>query len=182
MNKIATRILSTLGLIFLICILMAAVDGTYSMRAILFGTTEAKLFNVMEQLDTCDRVELYRIGQTTNDIGNGTFPIPAHRRHYCIQSVKVLEQEQAEEIIYLWNHLTFDIRLSALCHEPAFGYRFYRRNELVFETSVCWMCKNFTITTLKFIHGYWGFDANSKAGKALYQLSEELLPTVKTDG
>ena len=172
MKKIVARLLSVLGLIFLICIFAAAVDTTFSWRVLLFGASEARLFKIMENLDNCERIELYRLGEGTNDIGNGTFPIPAYKSYCSIQEVKILDQEQAAQIIDLWENQTFDIRLSALCHKPAFGYRFYRNSKLLFETSVCWECNNFTFTTLNYIHGFWGFDARSNAGQSLLSVSE----------
>jgi hypothetical protein len=182
MKILFTRILNLLGAIFLICIVSAAVDTTFSWRVLLFGATEAKLFGIMENLDECDRVELYRLGQETNDADGDTFPIRAYKSQYKVEAVIVLSQEQAAQIISLWKNQTFDIRLSALCHKPALGYRFYRNNKLVFETSVCWECYNFSFTTLKFIHGFWGFDANNNAGKTLFNVSTEMLKQANTDG
>ena len=39
--------------------------------------------------------------------------------------------------------MTFDKFGGAFCHFPVYGLRFYRNDQLLFETSVCWKCSNF---------------------------------------
>lgn len=71
---------------------------------------------------------------------------------------------EAEAIASLWRNLPpGEVKR---CHVPPFGFRFYVRDELVAEASVCWRCNN----VYGFIHGQalsYGFDGSDPVAQRL---------------
>jgi hypothetical protein len=53
-----------------------------------------------------------------------------------------IDGKKCKEITDAWRSLSFQPN-GALCHVPPYGVRFYRENNLLFETTVCWKCHNF---------------------------------------
>jgi hypothetical protein len=51
-----------------------------------------------------------------------------------------LQGDIVQQIAHLWRQLPPDEQMR--CHNPPFGLRFYRENELLLEGSVCWECNN----------------------------------------
>jgi hypothetical protein len=52
----------------------------------------------------------------------------------------VLNDEQAEEIMTLWRQLPPGQQ--ARCHIPPFGLRFFAKDYLICQASLCWECNN----------------------------------------
>jgi hypothetical protein len=51
-----------------------------------------------------------------------------------------IEGELAQQIAQLWRQLPAGEQMR--CHNPPFGLRFYRKNNLLSQGSVCWQCNN----------------------------------------
>ena len=62
-----------------------------------------------------------------------------------------------------------------MCHDPAYGFRFYRGSSLKFETSVCFHCSNFYVTALG-QSGWWGFDTKVQSATNLLTRLQEIFP------
>lgn len=104
----------------------------------------------------------------------GTFPIKPYGSDANVLGKLVLDGEKAQPVATAWRSLHFDPKFQALCHGPIYGLRFYKKNQLIFETSMCWHCSNFYID-----REFWGFDAYDANGKALLALLQKLLPLPK---
>jgi hypothetical protein len=104
----------------------------------------------------------------------GTFPIKPYGSDANVLGKLVLDGEKAQSVATAWRSLHFDPKFQALCHGPIYGLRFYKNDQLIFETSMCWHCSNFYID-----REFWGFDANDANGKALLALLQKLLPLPK---
>lgn len=79
--------------------------------------------------------------------------------------------ELAQQIVDLWRQLPSG--MSARCHTPPFGLRFYLRGELSLQASICWRCNN--------IYGYaegnkvsFAFDAESEPSRKLLSLCKKI--------
>jgi hypothetical protein len=126
-------------------------------------------------LPYCDRVELYHLdGDTHRDISGG-FPVRPYGGYSRIISTKTLTGADAEALAALWRLQTFAREYQALCHSPAYGFRFYRGTSLRFETSVCYHCSNFYVTALG-ESGWWGFDAAAPKAQDLLHRLQEIFP------
>jgi hypothetical protein len=51
-----------------------------------------------------------------------------------------IQGESARQIAHLWRQLPPHEQMR--CHNPPFGLRFFRKNKLLVEGSVCWECNN----------------------------------------
>ena len=71
--------------------------------------------------------------------------------------------------------MTFWYGFSALCHEPAYGLRFFSGEELVLETTFCWKCSNFEVPT-SLGYRFMGFDRHNPQAAALWRLLQEHIP------
>lgn len=85
---------------------------------------------------------------------------------------------EAEAIASQWRQQHFGPQFQMLCHEPAYGLRFYKGARLLFETSVCFKCHNFS--TAIFGGGFWGFDAEAPQAAELLKQLEQLLPSANS--
>lgn len=126
-------------------------------------------------LPQCDRVEVFHLdGDRDGDDVTG-FPIRPYDSHSGILGQLTLTGVDAEGLAVLWRSQTFGYKYQAMCHEPAYGFRFYRGPSLKFETSVCFHCNNFYVTTIAG-SGWWGFDAKTPRAKDLLNRLQEIFP------
>lgn len=108
--------------------------------------------------------------------GRERFSVKPYDAFAVVLASKELIGKDAEAVASQWRSLSFDRTSSAFCHFPAYGLRFYCRGELVFETSVCWECTNFSLPDVSLReksslgadapYQWWGFK-NDRAAKAL---------------
>lgn len=126
-------------------------------------------------LPRCDRVEVYYLdGETEADSATG-FPVRPYGSFSRILEQKTLRGQEAEEFAELWRSQLFGHEYQSLCHYPAFGFRFYRGSTLKFETSVCFNCDNFYVTSLG--RSYWhGFASGTQKGDELLNRLQEIFP------
>ena len=91
----------------------------------------------------CDRVEVFHLsGDTDGDEATG-FPVRPYEKYARILDRKTLTGSEAVSLAGLWRAQTFGQHFQALCHDPAYGFRFYRGPVVNFETSICFHCSNF---------------------------------------
>ncbi len=94
------------------------------------------------ELPDFDKIRIYALsGEPFR--GDEGFPIRPYDGAVCkiVDDIEV-SGKQAEEICKLWRTLS-DEPNRAFCHSPPYGFRFYRGDEMVYETSMCWKCNNF---------------------------------------
>ena len=144
-------------------------------RAYARGTLEVAAENYGSLLPEIDRIELSVIGSGTASVTNG-FPERAGKlAYYPILSQKTLTGDDAQEFRKRWRAMTFSWALSGLCHEPAYGLRFYNDKKLIFETTVCWKCSNFYLST-PLGYTYCGFDRKNPQAHAVLELLQKHAP------
>lgn len=144
-----------------------------------------------DALPRFDRAELYAVSMPTpfddekpkRRATNNTFPVRPYSLHADIHAHATLQGDACDELRSAWQSLAFDRLGGALCHEPAYGLRFFRGDDLLFETTVCWKCQNFYLPRYdsderRFTHGWYGF-ADDENAKALLALLQSHLPHPK---
>lgn len=104
-----------------------------------------------------DRVDVflldYSIGKDLAykpKVGDETFPIrPYQKETKILKKREVPTKEIQQWCVAVTKTITSEKKFSggALCHMPIHGLRIYARNELLFETSICWHCRNYYFET-----------------------------------
>jgi hypothetical protein len=95
-------------------------------------------------------------------------------------SHKELTGKEAKEVVGLWGKFIIGREFQALCFDPAYGLRFKRKGQVLFQTAVCWECSGFTVEAPPFGIVQYGFDSKSKSAQELLQNLERALPLPKT--
>lgn len=123
-----------------------------------------------------DLVRIYRLQGLPTQITPKKFPIlPYDYEQTTYGSVDLTEANLAG-FMGFWADFPVDDSRGALCHEPVYGFQFYTKDKLIFETSLCWACENFYVDTRFFGSNWIGFDSGSDISRALLQFCDELLP------
>jgi len=110
------------------------------------------------RLPECDRVEIEHL-QDRN----------------TVLSQVTLTGTDAEAFAAQWRSQTFGSQYQMMCHEPVFGFKFYKGSTLLFETTVCFHCQNFVVRTPVDIF-YWGFDTSTVESRQLLARLQVLFP------
>lgn len=126
-------------------------------------------------LPLCDRVEVFHLDGDTSANASTGFPVRPYDGYSSILDRKTLSGKDAENLAALWRSQTFGWEYQALCHSPAYGFRFYRGSSLKFETSVCFHCSNFYVTALG-ESGWWGFDTTTPPATNLLFHLQQIFP------
>lgn len=139
------------------------------------GTVEVAAEKYGWLLPEVDRVEFSLIGAGDASDTNG-FP---HRvgelEYYPIAAQKTIIGEEAHEFRKKWRAMTFSWALSGMCHEPAYGLRFFKDRKRIFETTLCWKCSNFYVPTA-LGYTYCGFDEKNQPAQAVWELLQKHMP------
>lgn len=140
------------------------------------GSIELAALNYGSGLGTVDEVQIVLLGTNSVAKGNDSFPSDPGR-HLPILSTRTLKGPEAERFAERWRQLRFSYSLAALCHDPGHGLRFLKGGKVLFESSLCLKCKDFTVPVL-WGHALCGFDAENSMGQAFVSavLKEMPLP------
>lgn len=130
-----------IGLVILILVAGVAV---WQWRSIYFSYYAWRVRAKTVALPHCDRVEVCQLDGKSDPNASTGFPVRPYRGYSRIFDQKVLTGVEAESLTALWRSQKFGFEYEALCHQPAYGFRFYGGSGLKFETSVCFHCRNFT--------------------------------------
>lgn len=123
------------------------------------------------KLPTVDKAEIYCLGELPAKSRDG-FPIRPYDENAQIVTSRLLTTSESQTLAQLWRTRHFGGG-GALCHEPAYGIRFFHDRTMVLETSLCWMCANCFVKDSSGSRLWIGFsDPNDELLKAL----EKLLP------
>ena len=144
-----------------------------------------------DALPRFDRVELYAVSlpdpkgaePPKKQPTDKTFPVRPYRVHADIHGHVTLQGNACGTLRTAWQSLAFDRLGGAFCHYPAYGFRLYRDDILLFETTVCWKCQNFYVPRYDpekrgYTYGWYGFGNDDKA-QALLKLFRSHLPHPK---
>ena len=132
--------------------------------------------NTAAGVSVCDRVEVFRLDGLTDADSTHGFPIrPGHKEYSRILDRRTLTGADADQITQLWRSQNFGLEYESLCHQPAYGFRFYRGESLRFETSVCFRCSSFTVTLFG-EEGQWGFDTTTTRAQELLARLQWVFP------
>jgi hypothetical protein len=101
---------------------------------------------------------------------------PDHVHGYSIAGRKTLRQSDASHVATRWRSLPTARVFSGLCHLPGYALRFRHKGKLIFETTVCWQCHNFTIPMVGSARTEYGFDKRSKASQDLLAVLQSHVP------
>lgn len=140
-----------------------------------------------EDLPEITSVEVFALSGNPSDgaAADARFPIRPYDESSAVVASKEISGASAQAVAKLWRKLKPGAVHTA-CHLPVYGLRFYReaKNEmgsekqLLFETSICWKCANFSVPQIypggSFTWFY--FDAASKDAVALKELLQSTVP------
>jgi HEAT repeat protein len=134
-----------------------------------------KFLRYTSELPPVTRVEISRISRADSKNypapDSKTFPVGDEKHGAIVHAQTNLIGPTAFEIANSWRRLHFGYEFQAACHEPAYGLRFFSGKKLLFETSVCWGCHNFTVPG-----AFMGFDAESADAQRLLQQITQFIP------
>ncbi|TWU43586.1 hypothetical protein Poly51_63080 [Rubripirellula tenax] len=146
-------------------------------------------------LPAFDRVEIYAVSSLQRDpfgdeesrprARGRTFPVRPYGTQADIHAHATVTGKGCQDLRTAWQALAFDRHGGAFCHYPAYGLRFYRDNQLFFETTICWKCRNFYLPTYdneqrRFESSWHGFANDENAGNLL-ALLQRLSPHPQLD-
>lgn len=164
-------------------LLVLAFGAALQLRPVRIAYYEYRIRSVTSALSHCDRVEVFHLrgtGLRETDPADATtgFPIRPYGSYSHILGGATLSGSDAEAMASLWRSQRFDGGVQALCHYPAYGFRYYSGRKLVFETSVCYRCNNFYTPT-----GWWGFFTDTPQAAELLRRLQLIFPasTANTD-
>jgi hypothetical protein len=89
-----------------------------------------------------------------------------------VLKTKTLVGDDAESFAKIWRQLNQGS--SNACFAPAYLLRFYSGDQQLFETIVCFHCRNLMLTDGEF----WGFDADNPVGSKLLKELQILFPPI----
>ena len=128
-----------------------------------------------EQLDALPSNEKFKIG-SSNGFGGADIYVE-------VAAHVTIDGKKCKDITDAWRSMTFQPN-GAFCHVPPYGMQFFRKEKLLFETTVCWKCHNFYMPEIDSQSGemkllLYGFKDDSRAKKLLAVLQKHL-PLTKT--
>ena len=137
-------------------------DSMPESRNIDAGTT-LDLYEKIPYLPDIDAVDVLDLG--------GNFPSMSGDLIISSRIVTV-EGELAQQVAHLWRQLTPG--MSARCHMPPFGLRFYVKEKLVLQASMCWECDNMYLWE-RSSNFLYGLDLGQPSAKELFSLLDEIM-------
>ena len=173
--KTSRRTLVTIGIVLTVVGLV-----WWQRDSIMMSYFQDRVRAVTVALPRCDRVELVHLGGLQGSDGptlspDRRFPVRPYDCFAPVRSSKTLSGSDAEMFAALWRAQTFGPEFQALCHHPAFGFRFYSGNDVTLETSVCFACANFSVDYL-WKSDFQGFDTSRPIARELYARLQQLFP------
>lgn len=145
-------------------------------KDVTLGRFHRKAQGMFADVGGVTEARIYLLMGTNEQQTQETFPIRPYGTTEPVCGSITLTGQKLGAFLDLWSWQSPAQWRQALCHEPAYGFRLYRGNNLVAETSVCWECSNFYVEVWPFGSGWYGFDADSKIAKDLLNYCDSLLP------
>ena len=142
------------------------------LRIYVLGLAEVRADAFGYRLPAVDEIEVLALGQPDFSAPDGADRVA----HYAVAGRAVLRGDEAEKAAKLWRSLRRGRGFSAMCHVPVYALRFRQHGKLLFETTVCWHCHNYTIPIGMFGHVEYGFDSQREDAQALLTLLQSQVP------
>ena len=128
---------------------------------------------VTRELPVVSKVEVAQIGSGLSlDPSSSDRLIFQGKEVIRVLKTKTLVGDEAESFAKIWRQLNQGS--SNACFAPAYLLRFYSGDQQLFETLVCFHCRNLMLTDGEF----WGFDADNPAGSKLLKELQVLFPPI----
>ena len=147
------------------------------LRIYLLGLLEVRAEEFGYRLPDVDEVAIMSLGDEVampNDEN--------HFERYGVLGHVVLHGDDATKVANLWRSLRRGRGYSAMCHDPVYALRFRQRGKVLFETTICWKCHNYTIPIGWFGRTEYGFDSNREDAQTLFTLLQSYVPLPKKSG
>ena len=134
-------------------------------------------------LPDVDKVELFYVSPGQKDQGPQTQPYSGEIKEFPFWrnvggqhqiTRNILVGKAAEDFAAQWRKLLPGP--GAGCFAPAYGIRFWAKDQMLLETEVCYHCRNLIIPGV----GIQPFNAEGKSGKDLLVTLKKLLPESDT--
>jgi hypothetical protein len=128
----------------LVCLILLTFVALHSVARAgeIVSTPSATKVAHTTELPEFDKIRIYALSEQPHE-GDDGFPIRPDENRVCKILAEVeVTGKQAAKICEIWRTLINDPS-QAFCHGPPYGFRFYKGDEMVFETSMCWTCHNF---------------------------------------
>lgn len=168
------------GLLAVVLVLTSVVwltrDFWYEqLRAYARGTIELATDKYGSELPPVDKVEFSILGIGSASAADGFPGRVGNLVYYRVTSQSSITDKEAKEFTKAWRAMPFSWKYGALCHEPVYGLRFFNKEKLIFETTLCWKCSNFYVPT-QFGYSYCGFRAKSPQAEVIWDLLQKHAP------
>ena len=151
-------------------------------RCVGLGLSTSKAIDIRYKVLQADKVEILLLQDDWQKPATNGLYIAPYERFFAINDSRTVDGTQAEKISSLWSQQVFDPMIQALCHDPAYGLRFMKDDTLLWETSICFKCNNFTLECGPHpnLTTFMGFDSRTEEAKQLLSMLKEILPLKKT--
>jgi hypothetical protein len=123
-----------------------------------------------------DSVIIYRLQGLDEQSTPEEFPILPYDSVHPTYGYRELSGEDLKGFLDVWKNFPVNPTGGSMCHFPVYGLRFYKKEKLMFQTSLCWACENFYVDTKFFGSNWIGFDSGSEVGRSLLKFCDGLLP------
>jgi hypothetical protein len=144
---------------------------------------ETHFYKMTAGLPDVDKVELFYVSPGQKGQASKTQPYSGEIKEFPFWrnvggqhqiTRNILEGKAAEDFVAQWRKLLRGP--GAGCFAPAYGIRFWAKDQMLLETEVCYHCRNLTIPG----EGIQSFNAAGKSGKDLLVMLKKLLPESDT--
>ena len=106
-----------------------------------------------------------------------SFPVFPPSDYAKINATKTLEGSEAATVLRMWFSLrSGNMYRNSCLHSPTYGLRFYKDDRLLFETSVCFSCSQFTVPLGGLGNTLYYFDGRDSSRRELFDHLQQLLP------
>ena len=148
------------------------------LRAYALGSEIIAAENYTRHLPEVDRLDGFFLWDPPPGAVLDTFPGLGDERYPIVARVERTGPE-AQRFARAWRDLPCGLSptCGALCHEPRYGLRFYQHQRLVYATSFCWHCGNFTVPVLLF-HTTYPFDRKEPRAHELLTQLQAVFPNL----
>ena len=179
--RLHLQILTLMGLI-VVSSLDASAQNNDDLRA---NASRLLAHAFTDSLPDVDRIDLFHItGAFEQDKKKGeVFEIAGNDVSFAVASKKTLRGKNCEKIIEAWRCLRIPQGPGgAFCHTPPYGIRLYRGDKVLLETTICWECHNFYMSTIDQETGALRLSLQrvEDKGNRLFQVLNEIIP-INTD-
>ena len=127
-----------------------------------------------------DEVSIVRLMGTDAQQESMTVAVDPYETSYATYGEEILTGAEIDEFWALWSKIDPGTGPTVLCHDPVYYFIFRDGGKPVFQTSVCWKCSNFFVTSRLFGSHWITFDSSNDASRALLKFCDLRLPYDRT--